>query len=90
MQILSCSNLFLRLITTIYLTLLLADYLANLGNISVNTRPTNLTGHPAISLKAGFHHVNGLPIGTMLISKHFDEVTLFKVASHFERLNSSA
>ncbi|PIK47695.1 putative glutamyl-tRNA(Gln) amidotransferase subunit A, chloroplastic/mitochondrial [Apostichopus japonicus] len=66
------------------------DYLANLGNISVNTRPTNLTGHPAISLKAGFHHVNGLPIGTMLISKHFDEVTLFKVASHFERLNSSA
>jgi Asp-tRNA(Asn)/Glu-tRNA(Gln) amidotransferase A subunit family amidase len=43
---------------------------------------TNLTGHPALVLPAGF--VEGLPIALMLTGKAWDEATLLRAASAFE------
>ena len=47
------------------------------------TIPVNLAGVPGISLPCGFDS-KGLPIGIQLISKHFDEATLFKAAYNLE------
>ena len=44
-----------------------------------NTCPTNLTGHPAMSLPCGFGK-NGLPIGIQIMGKKWEEYTLFKLA----------
>jgi amidase len=48
-----------------------------------NTIPFNLSGHPAITVPCGLR--GGLPVGMQLISKHFHESTLFKVAHAFEK-----
>ncbi len=47
-----------------------------------NTSPFDVTGHPALSINAGF--VDGLPIGMMIVGRHFDDVTVLKVAHAFE------
>ena len=44
-----------------------------------NTCPSNLTGHPALSVPSGFGS-NGLPIGLQLIGQRWDESTLFRTA----------
>ena len=54
-----------------------------LGRVIENTAPFNYTGHPAITLNAGF--VEGLPIGVMLVSKSFDEANLLNVAYGLEQ-----
>lgn len=55
------------------LTMYLADLL---------TVPANLAKIPAISLPAGFSH--GLPVGLQLMSKAWDEATLFKAAVAYQ------
>jgi aspartyl-tRNA(Asn)/glutamyl-tRNA(Gln) amidotransferase subunit A len=52
--------------------------------ISVNTRPFNYLGLPAISLNAGFDP-NGCPIGLQLAGRPFAEARLFRVADAFQR-----
>ena len=44
---------------------------------------TNLTGHPAIALKAGF--ANGMPVSLMFTGRLYDEVTILRVALAFEQ-----
>lgn len=44
-----------------------------------NTCPTNLTGHPALSVPCGFGE-NGLPIGLQLMGRRWEESTLFRAA----------
>ena len=44
---------------------------------------TNLTGHPAICLKAGF--IDGLPQGLMITGRLYDEATVLRVALAYER-----
>lgn len=48
-----------------------------------NTCPMNVTGHPAISIPCGME--DGRPIGMMLVGKHWDERTIYRAASAFER-----
>ena len=48
-----------------------------------NTSPFDMTGHPALSIPCG--KSNGLPIGLMLVGKHFEDGTLFRVAHAFEQ-----
>ena len=48
-----------------------------------NTAPFNMTGHPAISIPCG--KSNGLPVGLMLVGRHFEETTLFRAAHAFEQ-----
>jgi aspartyl-tRNA(Asn)/glutamyl-tRNA(Gln) amidotransferase subunit A len=50
----------------------------------VFTVPTSMAGLPAISVPAGLDGA-GLPLGLQLITKAFDEETLFRVAAALER-----
>jgi Asp-tRNA(Asn)/Glu-tRNA(Gln) amidotransferase A subunit family amidase len=43
---------------------------------------TNLTGHPAVALPAGF--VDGLPVAIMLTGRLWDEATVLRTAAAFE------
>ena len=48
-----------------------------------NTAPINVTGHPSMSVPCGLS--DGLPAGMMLTAKHFDEVSIYRAASAFEK-----
>jgi aspartyl-tRNA(Asn)/glutamyl-tRNA(Gln) amidotransferase subunit A len=51
--------------------------------------PFNLTGHPAIVLMSGLSKA-GLPLSMQLVSRSFDEATLFRAASGYERASGYA
>lgn len=44
----------------------------------------NFTGQPAISVPCGFTRL-GLPVGLMLVGRHFEDATVFQHAAAFER-----
>lgn len=48
-----------------------------------NTAPFDVTGHPAISVPAGL--LDGLPVGMMLVGRHFEDATLLRLAHAFEQ-----
>ena len=48
-----------------------------------NTAPFDVTGHPAMSLPCGLS--DGLPIGVMLVGKHWDERTVYQAAHAYEQ-----
>jgi amidase len=50
-----------------------------------NCDSTNLTGHPALSIPCGL--ADGLPVGVMLVGRHYEEATLYRAAHAFERAN---
>lgn len=47
-----------------------------------NTAAQDITGHPAMSIPCGL--VDGLPVGLMLVGKHYAEGTLYQAAAAFE------
>ena len=49
----------------------------------VNTPAFNLTGHPALNVPCAMS--DGLPVGMMLIAKHFDEMSIYRAAHAFEQ-----
>jgi len=49
-----------------------------------NTCPFDVTGHPAMSIPCGMS--DGLPIGLMLVAKHYNETTIYRAAHAFEQL----
>jgi amidase len=49
-----------------------------------NTAPFDVTGHPAMSIPCGMSQ--GLPIGLMLIAKHYNESTIYRAAHAFEQI----
>ena len=60
-----------------------ADWIAAaLGTIH-NCAQTNLTGHPAISVPCGTEE--DLPVGMMIVGRHFDDATVLQVADAFEQ-----
>ena len=48
-----------------------------------NTPATDLTGHPSISIPCG--EVDNLPVGLMLVGRHFEEKLVYKAAYAFEQ-----
>ena len=52
----------------------------------MNTMAANVTGHPALSINAGYTQASRLPIGMMIIGRQWDEVTVLKVARAHEKL----
>ena len=52
-------------------------------DIGANTGPFDWSGHPALSIPCG--KSNGLPVGLMLVGRHFDDATLFRAAHAFEQ-----
>ena len=59
------------------------DYISLALNMQHNTCPFDVSGHPAFTVPCG--KVGGLPIGMMLVGRHFDEATLIQAAAAFER-----
>jgi amidase len=57
-------------------------YLQRAFEMIGNTAPFDVTGHPAMSIPCGLG--DGLPIGAMLIGKHFDEEAVYAAAGAFE------
>ena len=49
-----------------------------------NTCPFDVTGHPAMNVPCGMS--DGLPIGMMLVGKHYAETTIYRAAHVFEQL----
>jgi aspartyl-tRNA(Asn)/glutamyl-tRNA(Gln) amidotransferase subunit A len=47
------------------------------------TGPTNLTGHPSLSIPCGTT-ASGLPVGLQLIGRHFDEASLYRFGHAYE------
>jgi len=62
----------------------LAMYLADIYTVTAN-----LAGIPGISVPCGENHEK-LPIGLQLFARHFDEVTLLRVAHAYEQARTSA
>ncbi len=50
-------------------------------NMQQNTCPFDVSGHPAFTIPCGM--VDGLPIGLMLVGRHFDEATLLRAGQAF-------
>jgi amidase len=48
-----------------------------------NTYPTNVTGHPSLTVPCGAGE-QGLPIGLQIIGRHFDEATVFRAGQAFQ------
>jgi amidase len=57
-------------------------YLQRAFEMIANTCPFDVTGHPAMTIPCGMSQ--GLPIGMMLIGKHFDESTIYAAAAAYE------
>jgi amidase len=51
-------------------------------NMQQNTCPFDVSGHPAMTIPCG--KIDGLPIGMMLVGRHFEETTLLRAARCFE------
>jgi len=49
--------------------------------------PFNLTGHPALVLPTGFSTLTGMPLAAQIVGHHFDEATIYRAASYYERLH---
>jgi Asp-tRNA(Asn)/Glu-tRNA(Gln) amidotransferase A subunit family amidase len=62
-------------------------YIQRAFEMLANTAPFDATGHPAMSIPCGMS--DGLPIGLMLIGKHYDESTIYRAAAAFEKAGDS-
>ena len=58
------------------------DYVTLALNMQANTCPFDVSGHPAFTLPIG--KLGGLPVGMMLVGRHFDESTLIRAAEAIE------
>lgn len=64
----------------------LENFLTSGWNMVANTAPFDYTGHPALNVPCG--RSMGLPIGMMLVGRHFDEQTILNAAYAFEKLSA--
>lgn len=60
----------------------IVEYVSRALEMIGNTAGFDVTGHPAMSIPCG--RVDGLPVGLMLVGRHFDESTLYQAAAAFE------
>ncbi len=60
----------------------IAERVARAGEVVANTQPFDVSHHPAISVPCG--RVDGLPVGAMLVGRHFEETTLYRLAQALE------
>ncbi|XP_072042894.1 amidase-like [Amphiura filiformis] len=65
----------------------LEDRVTQSINMTQNTMAADVTGHPALSINAGW--VDKLPVGMMIVGKHWDETTVLKVARAHEKIMTS-
>jgi len=53
-------------------------------NMQANTCSFDVSGHPAFTVPCG--RINGLPVGMMLVGRHFEETTLITLAAAIEAI----
>ena len=58
------------------------ENIALAGSMAGNTSPTDVTGHPSISVPCGME--DGLPVGMMITGRHFDDFGVIAAAAAFE------
>ena len=58
------------------------EQLARSLEMIANTAPIDVSGHPAISVPAGLS--GGLPVGMMIVGRHFDDALCLRVAQAYE------
>ena len=58
-------------------------YIQRAFEMLANTAPFDATGHPAMSIPCGMS--DGLPIGLMMIGRHYGESTIYRAAAAFEK-----
>lgn len=61
----------------------LAEHVLRGWGMTANTSPTDVTGHPAISLPLA--DAAGLPVGVMLVGRRFEDARLLALARTIER-----
>jgi amidase len=61
-----------------------AEYVARALEMIPNTCPFDVTGHPALTVPCG--KSEGLPVGMMLIGRHWEDGTLLRAGHAFEQL----
>jgi amidase len=60
------------------------EYVARALEMLANTCPFDVTGHPAITVPAGMSA--GLPVGMMLIGRHWEDGTVLRAADAFQKI----
>ncbi|WP_017478887.1 amidase [Pseudomonas sp. PAMC 26793] len=60
----------------------ITEYVARALEMIGNASAQDITGHPAMSIPCGL--VDGLPVGLMLVGKHYAEGTIYQAAAAFE------
>jgi len=60
------------------------EYIARALEMISNTCPFDVTGHPAITVPVGMS--TGLPVGMMLIGRHWEDGTVLRVADAFQKV----
>jgi amidase len=60
------------------------DYVGKAFEMLGNTCPTDITHHPAMNVPCGM--IDGLPVGMMLVGRHFDEASVIRAAAAFEKI----
>ena len=61
------------------------EYVGRALEMIANTGPFDVTGHPAITVPAGMS--GGLPVGMMLIGRHWEDATVLRAADAFQKLS---
>jgi amidase len=59
------------------------EYIQRALEMIANTAPFDISHHPAMSIPCGM--IDGLPVGLMLVGKHFDEPAIYRAAYAFEQ-----
>jgi amidase len=60
------------------------SYITETFNYHINACPFDATGHPAVSVPCG--SVGGLPVGMMIVGKHFEDAKVLRVAHAVQQL----
>jgi amidase len=60
------------------------EYVARALEMIPNTCPFDVTGHPALTVPCG--DSDGLPVGMMLIGRHWEDATVLRAGHAFEQL----
>lgn len=60
----------------------ITEYISRAFEMIGNTAPQDITGHPAMSIPCGL--VDGLPVGMMLVGRHYAESTIYQTAAALE------
>lgn len=65
----------------------LQEYMDRAMENIVNCSPFNVSGHPALTINAGFSE--GLPVGMMIVGRKFEDASVLNVAYAFENIRDN-